>query len=362
MDRTQVGWREFGQATDGRGPVATGRVASASPVLADGVGEFIFADVFSRPGLSARERELVTVAVLAALGGAEPQLGVHVPAALQCGVDSDELVALCEQITPYAGFPRALNALRAVRAVMDEQQLPPPLVGARVRLGDHETVVSDSGPVDGGGMPLVFVHPIGLCRNLWRDVVRAIGGRRRTIAYDLRGHGGAAGEPPGGDPLQTASADLVALLNWAGIEGPVELVGVGDGALVAGELSGTLPQAVGALTQVSAGLETGTVGVQRLTRWLTPVALAEDGPLVRYLRDRLRRPADPAQDALRQAVAAAAGAGHRPARVRGVEGAEGPGAAAAVPGSVHVISGSGAMVPVEAPGALADMLVQPFTD
>lgn len=62
MDRTTVGEREFSRATGDRGPAATGRVREASPVLADGVQEFIFADVFSCSGLTAAQRELVTVA------------------------------------------------------------------------------------------------------------------------------------------------------------------------------------------------------------------------------------------------------------------------------------------------------------
>ena len=135
MNRGEIGRREFGRATAGKGPVATGRVREASPVLAAGVEEFIFADVFSRSGLPARERELLTVAVLAAIGGADNQLGVHVPAALECGADAEELIQLCEQITPYAGFPRALNALRAVRAVLEERGLPLPLPVAEVAAG-----------------------------------------------------------------------------------------------------------------------------------------------------------------------------------------------------------------------------------
>ncbi len=138
MNRIDVGLREFDRASGGRGPTATARVRAVSPALAEGVEEFIFADVFSRPALTARERELVTVAVLCALGGAEPQLGLHIPAALECGVDPDELVAMCEQLAPYAGFPRALNALRAVRAAIEERGLPLPLYEVVSREGpDH---------------------------------------------------------------------------------------------------------------------------------------------------------------------------------------------------------------------------------
>jgi len=105
--------------------------------------------------LAQRERELLTVAVLCALGGCEPQLGVHVPAALDAGSDPDELIALCEQLSPYAGFPRALNALRAVRGVLEQRELPLPLPAERVRIGHHETLVTDTGGEDAA--PLVLV-------------------------------------------------------------------------------------------------------------------------------------------------------------------------------------------------------------
>jgi 3-oxoadipate enol-lactonase len=232
MDRTVVGRREFARVTAGRGPAAVGKVAEASPVLADGVSEFIFADVFSRPGLSARERELVTVAVLCALGGAEPQLGLHIPAALEAGVDPDELIAMCEQIAPYAGFPRALNGLRAVRGVLEERGLPLPLPAERVVLGDHETLVTDVG--EGDAPAVVLIHPLGLDRLVWRQVIRALPAGRRALAFDLRGHGGAGGAPPAAPG--SLAADIVSLLAARGVDGDVELVGAGTsvGAALAG--------------------------------------------------------------------------------------------------------------------------------
>src|SRR5450631_2812748 len=150
VNRGEIGRREFGRATAGRGLAATGRVREASPVLAAGVEEFIFADVFSRSGLPARERELLTVAVLAALGGADNQLGVHAPAALDCGADPEDLIQLCEQLAPYAGFPRALNALRAVRTVLEERGLPLPLAVRDVELREFTTLAATVGEGDEG--------------------------------------------------------------------------------------------------------------------------------------------------------------------------------------------------------------------
>ncbi|MGD9695341.1 MAG: alpha/beta fold hydrolase [Thermoleophilia bacterium] len=349
MNRTEVGWREFGRATGGRGPVATEKAREASPVLADGVGEFIFADVFSRSGLSARERELVTVAVLMAIGGAEPQLGLHVPAALECGVDGDELVALAEQITPYAGFPRGLNGLRAVRGVLEERGLPLPLPAERVDLGDHETLVADTG---GEGRPIVLIHPLGLDRLAWRDLARALAPSRRVIAYDLRGHGGAGGAPRA--DADGLVADLAALLAARGVEG-VDLAGAGSGALLAARAARALGDRVGALTLVGPVPAAGG-----LAAWVTPESLAADAWPIRYLRDRERRAHREAWAHLEQELTAAPLSAAVPTAV--VVGTRDPGAGAAaaqardIGATVHEIEAAGHLVAVERPSDVARLL------
>jgi 4-carboxymuconolactone decarboxylase len=83
--------------------------------LGDLTVDFAFGDVHSRAGLPIRERELVIVAVLSALGGLDPQVRAHVRAARAIGVPDGELEETIIQITPYAGFPRAINALKILR-------------------------------------------------------------------------------------------------------------------------------------------------------------------------------------------------------------------------------------------------------
>jgi len=84
--------------------------------------EFAFGDIYDRPGLSLRDRELVTVAMLAAMGGCEPQLDVHLQAAINVGVTGDELRELMIHVAPYAGFPAAINATRRLQALESQQQ------------------------------------------------------------------------------------------------------------------------------------------------------------------------------------------------------------------------------------------------
>jgi 4-carboxymuconolactone decarboxylase len=97
---------------------------SAGEAIVDSLGdlgrdivEYAFGDVYSRPGLSLRDRELAAVAMLAAKGGAEPQLDAHLHAARNVGLSFGELREVLIQVAPYAGFPAAINAMRRLQVL-----------------------------------------------------------------------------------------------------------------------------------------------------------------------------------------------------------------------------------------------------
>ena len=79
--------------------------------------EFPFGDIYSRPGLDLKSREIAVVAALTALGNAAPQLKVHIQGALNVGVTRNEVVEVIMQMAVYAGFPAALNGLTAAKEV-----------------------------------------------------------------------------------------------------------------------------------------------------------------------------------------------------------------------------------------------------
>jgi 4-carboxymuconolactone decarboxylase len=84
--------------------------------------EFPFGDIYSRPGLDLKSREIAVVAALTALGNAAPQLKVHIQGALNVGVTRDEVVEVIMQMAIYAGFPAALNGLAAAKEVFAADQ------------------------------------------------------------------------------------------------------------------------------------------------------------------------------------------------------------------------------------------------
>jgi 4-carboxymuconolactone decarboxylase len=88
-----------------------------APDFAAYLVEFPFGDIYSRPGLDLKSREIATVAALTALGNAAPQLKVHIGAALNVGCGKEELIEVIMQMAVYAGFPAALNGLAAAKEI-----------------------------------------------------------------------------------------------------------------------------------------------------------------------------------------------------------------------------------------------------
>ncbi|WP_300057499.1 carboxymuconolactone decarboxylase family protein [uncultured Roseobacter sp.] len=88
-----------------------------SPDLARYTIEYPFADIYARPGLGLREREVATIAALTAMGTAQPQLKVHIQAGLNVGLTKSEVEEIIIQMSVYAGFPAALNGMQVAKEV-----------------------------------------------------------------------------------------------------------------------------------------------------------------------------------------------------------------------------------------------------
>lgn len=92
-------------------------LSGIAPDFARYLIEFPFGDIYSRPGLDLRSREIATIAALTAMGNAAPQLKVHIEAGLNVGLSRDEITEVIMQMAVYAGFPAALNGLFAAKEV-----------------------------------------------------------------------------------------------------------------------------------------------------------------------------------------------------------------------------------------------------
>ncbi|MBG0776635.1 MAG: carboxymuconolactone decarboxylase family protein [Desulfovibrionaceae bacterium] len=90
------------------------------PDLGRYVVEFAFGEVYQRPGLDLRTRELITVAALTTLR-ATPQLTVHVNGALNVGCTRREVLETILHMAVYAGFPAAITGMFTAREVFAER-------------------------------------------------------------------------------------------------------------------------------------------------------------------------------------------------------------------------------------------------
>jgi 4-carboxymuconolactone decarboxylase len=90
--------------------------------LGRSIVEFVYGDIYMRPGLSTRDRELAAVATLVALGRSS-QLPQHLRASLKVGISADELREVILQTATIAGFPPAMNAMSQLKTVLAEHDV-----------------------------------------------------------------------------------------------------------------------------------------------------------------------------------------------------------------------------------------------
>src|SRR5574344_407923 len=122
-ERYQAGLQQLAQIDGEAGEKVLAALADVAPDLARYTIEFPFGDIYRRPGLDLKSRELATVAALTALGNAQPQLAVLLHAALNVGCSQAELVEVIIQMAVYAGFPAALNGMFTAKQVFAERGL-----------------------------------------------------------------------------------------------------------------------------------------------------------------------------------------------------------------------------------------------
>ncbi|WP_433250378.1 carboxymuconolactone decarboxylase family protein [Streptosporangium sp. CA-135522] len=96
-----------------------------SPELEHQAVAWAFGDMYARPTLPPRDRQLLTLGMLTALGGCEAELEMHVNAALTVGLSPEEIVEALLHSAVYCGMPRALNATFVAKKVLAEQGLLP---------------------------------------------------------------------------------------------------------------------------------------------------------------------------------------------------------------------------------------------
>ena len=97
---------------------AKAKLAEFSPDFERYFIEYPFGDIYNRPGLDLKSREFAALAALTVLGAAA-QLEMHIGMALHVGCSREEIIEVFIQMSVFAGFPAALNALAVAQKVFE---------------------------------------------------------------------------------------------------------------------------------------------------------------------------------------------------------------------------------------------------
>ncbi|MEU5040984.1 carboxymuconolactone decarboxylase family protein [Streptomyces griseorubiginosus] len=124
-ERFERGLEVLGSVNPEVGQRVLDSLADISPEMGHQVVAWGFGEIYSRPQLVPRDRQLVTLGMLTALGGCEAQLEVHVHTALNVGLTPEQIAEALLQSAGYCGFPRALNAMAVAKKVFAERGLLP---------------------------------------------------------------------------------------------------------------------------------------------------------------------------------------------------------------------------------------------
>nr|WP_218891288.1 carboxymuconolactone decarboxylase family protein [Actinomycetospora corticicola] len=187
---------EILRAVGGRhDPAVVESLADLAPDVARYTVEFAYGDVYARPGLTWRERQLVTVAALTALGNAAAQLHFHIRGALEVGATPREITETIAHVSVYAGFPAALNGLSAARTVFSEA-------------GTEVDVAADPGPA---GDESRYERGLRLLSEIDGDAGHRVVESLRDVAPDLGRYlvEFAFGDIYAGDGLDLRTRELV---------------------------------------------------------------------------------------------------------------------------------------------------------
>ncbi|HEY9223937.1 MAG TPA: carboxymuconolactone decarboxylase family protein [Variovorax sp.] len=120
-ERYARGWAKLQEVDGQAGENVIESLKDIAPDFARLIIEFPFGDIYSRPGLDLKVRELAVVAALTAMGTAAPQLKVHIHGARNVGCSRQEIVEVIMQMAVYAGFPAALNGLFAAKEIFSQE-------------------------------------------------------------------------------------------------------------------------------------------------------------------------------------------------------------------------------------------------
>ncbi len=119
-DRRRTGERTLRKIHGDYGLAVLNKLDDIAPELKRWVIDFGFGEVYSRRMLDIKSRQIATIAAMVALGHSGDELRSHIRAGLNAGLSRGQIVELTMQMALYAGFPAAINGVKAAQATFTE--------------------------------------------------------------------------------------------------------------------------------------------------------------------------------------------------------------------------------------------------
>lgn len=120
-DRRQRGLEKLAQVHSQFGVPLLEQLKAVAPDFPDMVINFAYGEVYARPGLDMKSRQLATLSALVAMNNAPVELKAHIHAAIEIGWTREEIVEVILQMALYAGFPATMNALFVAKEAFAER-------------------------------------------------------------------------------------------------------------------------------------------------------------------------------------------------------------------------------------------------
>jgi 3-oxoadipate enol-lactonase len=202
------------------------------------ITRYAWNDIWGRPGLDHTTRRLLVLGMTMGMARWE-EFELHCLAAVRGGVPLETIQEVLMQGAIYCGVPAANTAFKLTVDILRKEGRLPPLapLSAGTRVVVHHTfsqpqlAVALQGPPEGGKVPVVLSHALGLDLHMWDDLAASLAAAGHPVLrYDHRGHGASA-VPAGPYAMDDLVDDAARLLReWA--RGPVVWVGLSMGGMV----------------------------------------------------------------------------------------------------------------------------------
>lgn len=121
LEKRRLGHITLNELSKGTSEKVIKNYEDIAPAVSDYILEFAFGEIYNRPNLDLKIRQVVTLTALLTQGDTEHQIQTHIKGAKNFGWSETEIIEMFVQAIPYVGFPRVLNAISSAKKVFNQK-------------------------------------------------------------------------------------------------------------------------------------------------------------------------------------------------------------------------------------------------